>query len=305
MQPWCIVVNPTAGNGRAGKRWADIEALLQTLGFRYTVRFTQYRHHAIRLIDDAVLQGYRYFLGVGGDGTCHELVNGILQQPHVSPRDNVFSMLPIGTGNDWARTYRIPADPRARLQRLLEGRCVCQDVGKVVYYGNGDPAAERYFANVAGMAYDAFIIQKTEKRRFISHIHYLLSVGRYLFAYEPVHGRLHAAECTAEECFYTINVGICRYSGGGMQLVPHAVPDDGLLAVTYAPRLPKWEVLLQTLRFYNGSLLRHPRVRGFQTKALRVEHIGNVPIGLEADGEYLGETPATFSIEIGALQVAL
>ncbi|MCS7037553.1 MAG: diacylglycerol kinase family lipid kinase [Saprospiraceae bacterium] len=304
MQPWCIVVNPVAGNGRAAKYWPDIEALLQDLGFSYSVRFTQHRGHAVRLVDDAVLQGYRRILGIGGDGTCHEIVNGIMRQPHLASTDIIFSMLPIGTGNDWARTYDIPADPALRLQRLLRGECVRQDVGKVVYR-QGEAQAERYFANVAGMAYDAFIVQKTEKQRFTSRSHYLLSVGRYLFAFEPARGRLQAAECTAEEAFYTINVGICRYSGGGMQLVPHAVPDDGLLAVTYAPQLPRWEVLLQTPRFYNGTLLQHPRVRGFQTTALQVEHTDGTPIGLEADGEYLGETPAFFSIEKGALQVAL
>lgn len=305
MQPWCIVVNPTAGNGRVAKRWPDIEALLQSLGFSYSVRFTRYRDHALRLVDDAVLQGYRRILGVGGDGTCHELVNGILQQSHVPPQAIAFSMLPIGTGNDWARTYDIPIHPMARLQRLLRGELRQQDVGKVAYHRPDGSNAERYFANVAGMAYDAFIAQKTEKRRFTSRIHYLLSVGRYLFDFEPTRGRLQAAECVAEEAFYTINVGICRYSGGGMQLVPHAMPDDGLLAVTYAPRLPKWEVLLQTPRFYNGTLLRHPRVRGFQTTALRVEHTEGTPIGLEADGEYLGQTPAAFSIVPGALQVVL
>ncbi len=269
------------------------------------MRFTKHRGHAIRLVEDALLGGYRQILGMGGDGTCHELVNGILMQPHVPPQEVLFSMLPVGSGNDWARTYDIPPDPEARLRRLLVGDRTWQDVGRVDYLQKNGHSAYRYFANVAGMAYDAFIAQKTEKRRFSSRLHYLIAVGRYLFDFEPTPGRLHAQECTAEEAFYTINVGICRYSGGGMQLVPHAVPNDGLLAVTYAPDLPKWEVLLQTRRFYQGTLLEHPRVHGFQTTALRVEHTGAAPIGLEADGEFLGKTPAEFSILKNALQVAL
>jgi len=304
MLPWCVVVNPCAGNGRAAKCWADIEALLQSLGFSYTVRFTQYRGHAMRIVEDVVLQGYRQILGIGGDGTCHELVNGILRQSIVPPIALAFSMLPLGTGNDWARTYDLPQHPKERLLGLLRCERTIQDVGKAVYTLNGE-RTERYFANVAGMAYDAFIVQHADRRRFASRLHYMLAVGRYLFAFEPVRGRLQAAECTAEESFYTINVGICRYSGGGMQLVPHAVPDDGLLAVTFAPHLPKWEVLQQLPRFYNGSLLEHPRVHGFQTTHLTVEHTAGVPIGLEADGEYLGETPVTFSIVKNSLQVVL
>jgi YegS/Rv2252/BmrU family lipid kinase len=301
---WHIIANPAAGNGAVGRRWPDIEALLQEMGFSYTVRFTEHRGHAVRLVDDAVLKGCRHILGLGGDGTNHEIANGILCQPHVPPADITYALLPIGTGNDWARTYDIPHDPRRRLHRLLQGETVLQDVGKVAYWRDGLPA-ERFFVNVAGMAYDAFIAKKLEQHRFVSRMQYLLMVAQYLFEYQLTPAQLFWEENTVEDSFYTINVGICRYSGGGMQLVPHAVPDDGLLAVTYARRLPKWEVLLQTNRFYNGTLLRHPKVGGFQTKNLRVAHLGDIPTLLEADGEFLGESPAEFSILEKSLRIAL
>lgn len=300
---WHIIANPTAGNGAVGRRWPVIEALLQEMGFAYSVQFTQHRGHAVRLVDDAVQKGCRHILGLGGDGTNHEIANGILRQPHAPPDAITYALLPIGTGNDWARTYAIPHQPRARLQRLLLGETVLQDAGKVTYLKDGQPA-ERYFVNVAGMAYDAFIAQKLERHRFVSRLQYLIMVGRYLFEYRLTPARLSWEKNTVEDSFYTINVGICRYSGGGMQLVPHAVPDDGLLAVTFARRLPKWEVLLQTNRFYNGTLLRHPKVGGFQTRHLRVEHLGSIPTLLEADGEFLGESPAEFSILPKALRIA-
>ena len=114
---WHIIANPAAGNGAVGRRWPDIEALLQEMGFSYTVRFTEHRGHAVRLVDDAVLKGCRHILGLGGDGTNHEIANGILCQPHVPPADITYALLPIGTGNDWARTYNIPHDPRRRFPR--------------------------------------------------------------------------------------------------------------------------------------------------------------------------------------------
>ncbi|MBK9335475.1 MAG: diacylglycerol kinase family lipid kinase [Lewinellaceae bacterium] len=301
---WHIIANPAAGNGAVGRRWPDLEALLQEMGFSYTVRFTEHRGHAVRLVDDAVLKGCRHILGLGGDGTNHEIANGILCQPHVPPAGITYALLPIGTGNDWARTYGIPHDPRRRLRRLQQGETVLQDAGKVVYWQDGLPA-ERFFVNVAGMAYDAFIAKKLEQHRFVSRMQYLLMVAQYLFEYRLTPAQLFWEENTVEDSFYTINVGICRYSGGGMQLVPHAVPDDGLLAVTYARHLPKWEVLLQTNRFYNGTLLRHPKVGGFQTKNLRVAHLGDIPTPLEADGEFLGESPAEFSILEKSLRIAL
>lgn len=306
MQPhWYIIANPAAGNGSVGRHWPHIEALLQELGFSYTVRFTEHRGHAIRLVDDAALNGRRHILGLGGDGTNHEIANGILRQPHVPPTDITYALLPIGTGNDWARTYGVSHQPRERLRRLMTGETVLQDAGKVCYRQEDGQTAERFFVNVAGMAYDAFIAQKLEKHKFVSRFQYLLMVGQYLFEYQLTPARLHWSEGVAEDSFYTINVGICRYSGGGMQLVPHAVPDDGLLAVTYARRLPKLEVLLQTRRFYNGSLLSHPKVGSFQTKSLHVEHLGDVPTLLEADGEFLGTSPAEFSILEKSLRIAL
>ncbi len=301
---WYIIANPAAGNGAVGRKWPGIERVLQELQFSYTIKFTEHRGHAVRLVEDAVLKGHRHILGLGGDGTNHELINGILRQTVVPPADITYALLPIGTGNDWARTYGISRDPRARLLRLLNPETVLQDAGKVVYQSAGK-TEERYFGNVAGMAYDAFIAQKLDRHRFVSRLQYLLMVGQYLFAYRLLPARLLFDGRTVEDFFYTINIGICRYSGGGMQLVPHAVPDDGLLALTFARRLPKWEVLLQTRRFYNGTLLRHPRVEGVQTSRLRVEQIGPAPTLLEADGEFLGETPAEFIIVEKALRIAL
>lgn len=303
---WHIIVNPAAGAGSAGRRWPEIERLLQELGFDYSVQFTQARGHASRLAEDAILRGARHLLGIGGDGTNHEIVNGIAGQQFVDSKEITYALLPVGTGNDWARQYAIPHDPRRRLLRLLEGETRWQDVGLAHFQTGGRPGA-RYFANVAGLAYDAFICQKMEERhRRPSRFEYLLMVAQCLFEYELLPARLEFDGRTVEDIFYTINLGLCRYSGGGMQLVPQAVPDDGLLALTFARRVAKWEVLAQTPRFYNGTILKHPRIEGFQVKNLRVTHPENAPPTLlEADGELLGETPAEFSILEKALRVAL
>ena len=299
-----IIVNPAAGNGAVGRRWPAIEQCLQELGYSYTVKFTEYRGHAIRLVEDAVLKGHRYLMGLGGDGTNHEMANGILSQQVVPPQDITYALLPIGTGNDWARMYGIPHDPRQRLQRLREGKTVLQDAGKIRYHRDGE-VAERFFINVAGMAYDAFIARQLDRHHFVSRLQYLLMVGQYLFQYRLTPARLHFNGQQVDDSFYTINIGLCRYSGGGMQFVPQAVPDDGLFALTFARRLPKWEVLRQTPRFYNGTILQHPRIEGHQTARLQVEHFGAVPTLLEADGEFLGETPAEFTILEKALRIAL
>lgn len=177
----------------------------------------------MRLVDDAVLKGHRHILGLGGDGTNHELVNGIMTQTHAPSTDIHYALLPIGTGNDWARTYQIPHDPKTRLQQLLLGKTVLQDVGKVRYQIDGR-VDERYFANVAGMAYDAFLVKKLDRHRMVSHLQYLLMMGRYLFAYRLLPARLRYEGIAIEDFFYTINIGICPYSGGGCGWCPTPCP---------------------------------------------------------------------------------
>lgn len=303
---WFIILNPAAGNGAAGKAWKKIETELQNQQINYTVKFTERSGHATQLADDALLKGYRKIMGIGGDGTNHEICNGILRQQWADSREILYALLPVGTGNDWAREWQIPHDPRSRLENLKAERRAWQDVGKVVFHKNGQPE-ERFFVNVAGMAYDAFIARRLAERPVGSKLQYLAMVAACLFEFKLAPAVVEFDNGgRIEDHFYTINIGVCRFSGGGMRLVPQALPDDGLLALTVARRLPKWEVLLQTPRFYNGTLLKHRKVEGFSVKKIRVSHPAEArPTLVEADGEFLGETPCEFSILEKALQICL
>lgn len=301
---WHIIINPTAGNGSARYVWPQIESHLQRLGFSYSVHFTERSGHAIQLAETAVLGGGRYVMSVGGDGTHHEVANGILRQTRVPSHEVALAPLPVGTGNDWVKQYGVEKDIATRLQRLLEPECVLQDAGRVQYLLPDGSVAERFFINVAGLAYDGYVAQRLEADgKTGSKLAYLLAVARYLMAYEPQEVSLSFDNETVTDHFYTINLGICRFSGGGMQLVPHARPDDGLFALTFARRMPRWEVLLQTRRFYDGTLLSHPKVTGAQIHAARVDAAPSA-CPLEADGEFLGYAPAEFTLLPEALRVA-
>ena len=301
---WHIIANPTAHGGAMGRNWPRIEQVLQNLGFSYAVQFTEAPGHAARLVEDALLKGGRYLLGIGGDGTNHDIIQGIFARKYVPPEEVTYALLPFGTGNDWARQYGIPHNPQLRLERLLRLQTVWQDIGYVRFMRDGHPDA-RYFVNVAGMAYDGFIGKKLMEKPVRNKIQYLLAVAQYLWAYKLSKARIEYDGQIVEDCFYTINIGLCRFSGGGMQLVPQAVPDDGLFALTFAREISKLEVMLQTPRFYNGTVLKHRKIDGYQAKSIKVTHVGAIPTLLEADGEFLGETPAVFELLERALRVAL
>ncbi|MEZ4918567.1 MAG: diacylglycerol kinase family lipid kinase [Saprospiraceae bacterium] len=303
---WYIIFNPAAGGGTLEAEWPRLEACLRTAGYSYTVAFTRYKGHAIRLAEEAVLKGHRYLMAVGGDGTNHEVVNGIFKQKKVAPNEVYYALLPFGTGNDWARYYELSRDFEERLARIKKLKTQKQDLGWVRYQSD-EGEQERFFVNVAGMAYDAFIAKKTEEmERRPGAIQYLLMVARYLFQYELQPARIEFDEQQIDDLFYTINIGICPYSGGGMRLVPQAVPNDGMLALTFARELPKWEVLVQTRRFYTGTILDHPKITGLNTEGpIRVLPLQGTTTLLEADGEFLGYAPAVFRIMKKGLRVVI
>jgi len=302
---WYIIVNPASGNWKVKKRWPRIQQQLLEAGVRFEAVFTERRGHAIELAREAVESGWRHILAVGGDGTNNETINGILQQKAVPASEVCFALLPVGTGNDWVRTLGIPKKIPEWLEMFQNGNTSLQDVGIVEFSREGIPE-QRYFVNVAGMSFDAYVAKFMDenRNRFSGRFTYLLSLVKCLAKYKLPPTRIHAGDFQMEGPCYTVNAGICRYSGGGMLLVPHAVPDDGLLALTVARRLTKFGVLWATPLFYNGKIARHRKVHTLSARDIRVEPLSeNRPIGLEADGEFLGYAPVSFSLLEKALRV--
>jgi diacylglycerol kinase (ATP) len=304
---WFVIVNPVGGNGNVRKQWPTIQQALEARGFRLEVAQTSFPLHAVELVEKAVQTGYRQILAVGGDGTNNEVVNGIMRQKEVPSHAITYALLPIGTGNDWIRTHGIPKDVGEWLAMLEAGYTIQQDVGQVEYAAE-EGRANRYFANIAGLAYDAYVVSVTERRRrwVVGRFIYLLLVLACLFRYKLRKATLTIDGKADTDRFYTINVGICRYSGGGMQFVPHAVPDNGRFAYTSAGPLSILDVVRATPYFYNGRVGEYKMVKTGEAEVLRVEHPpGEAPTLLEVDGEFLGTTPAVFTILAKALTIVV
>lgn len=305
ISKWYIIVNPKANGGQFGNQWNNIHQCLTDNNIDFFDKKTTHQNHATELAKEAIGNGFRKIIAVGGDGTGNEVANGILQQNIIPSSEITFSLLPVGTGNDWIKTHKIPKHLNTWIEVLKKEKTIFQDAGLVSCIFN-EKKIERYFINVAGMAYDAFGVQLSEGKNWsFPKIQYLFLALRGLFKYKIHRAKLIFDDKEVVDFFYIINVGICKYSGGGMQLVPHAVPDDGIFALTFARKLSKLAVILNTYRFYNASLLQHPKVEGFSTKKVRVETMDGEPTGVEVDGEYIGETPVEFSILPKALKIVV
>ena len=293
---WYCIMNPTAGKRDHIIVWKEIEKKLTEHDIRYEVYFTKAKKDAEKFVSDIILKGFRQFIAIGGDGTVHEIVNGFMKQGVVPPDQLTLAVIPVGTGNDWAKHHNITYDMDKICDALKKKNTDLQDVGLASFNQKGDYKQE-YFNNVAGMAYDAFVVEQLEKRKTKPNkLIYIFSVLSYLFKYKLQKASVIINNSEKIGKFYTINVGICKYSGGGMSLVPHAKHNDGLMAVTLAGQLKKFDVLLNTYRFYNESLLKHPKVNAYQVKELEVNSLDDEPIALELDGELAGHNPVRFSI---------
>ena len=220
--------------------------------------------------------------------------------------DISYTLLPIGTGNDWIRTHQIPKKLEDWLKMIKAGKTKFQDVGLVKYQSEGK-ILERYFANVAGLAYDAYLVRYAGENPGMvsSKVFYLMLLLKCLFRYKLRKALVVFDDQTDENYYYSINIGVCSYSGGGMQTVRHAVEDDGLFALSLFGPLTKLGVILNTYRFYNKSVGEHPLVDCYQVKKVKVEAAEAIPTLLEADGEFLGETPAEFSLIEKSLKVVV
>lgn len=299
---WFLIVNPAAGGGKCKAIWPKVQQQLNALKISYEFACTTHAGHAESLAKEAIAKGHRHLASVGGDGTGHEVVNGILRNGSLPAEEVVYFQIPIGTGNDWPKTFGFPTDWKKSLTYLQSEKTTLQDIAEVIYQDQS-VTKSRYAYNVVGLCFDAYIAKKIAEapKGSSNKFKYLLLVLRCLHQFTAQKCTLRVNGLAITEPSYLINVGICKYSGGGMQLVPHAKPDDNILAVTHAKNMNKWDIVANLYRLYNGTIGRHPKVELMESTSLTVE--SEETIYVEADGEFLGSTPVQVTLAAEKLRI--
>jgi YegS/Rv2252/BmrU family lipid kinase len=294
---WLMIVNPNAGVKKGTKDWPRILRLLKEEKVDFEFQLTGYRGHAIQIVSESIMSGSRNICVVGGDGTLNEVLNGIFGQDKVPSMEVTLGMIPVGSGNDWCRMFNIPFDYLKAIQILKQKKIFLQDAGKVTYY-HKDDQVKRYFMNVAGMGYDALVAKKTnllKEKGVGGQLTYLYFVFASLFQYKFIEAVIEVdGKLAFRGEIFSMNVGICKYNGGGMKQVPFAIPDDGLLDVTLIKKTSKWMVVRYARKLFDGSLVDLPMVDTYKGEIIRIRSTGKV--FLETDGESLGHSPFTFEV---------
>lgn len=302
---WFVIVNPQSGGGKSSRKWPKIEAALHRQGIVFSVAFTREQGDAIKLVRAAIESGYRQIVAVGGDGTVNEVANGILKQQTVPSNEILLASIPIGSGNDWARMYGLPKNYERAIHLLKNPVTFIQDAGKISWTASPEKQV-RYFNNIAGFLFEAFLTEKTlsvNKSGFTGQFVYLISLLKYMFRFKASEVFVKGDNFSEKGNLLLVTVGIGRYNGGGMNLVPRSLPNDGLLDITVADEISAGEILRNILKIYNGKIYSHPKIRHYQSRTLSFD--GPAVLKIEADGEVLDSVPVKIEILPLALQIVV
>ena len=303
---WIVIVNPKAGSGRGLKDWPIISNQMYNSNLKFTCLFTEHKYHAIELTVKAINDGFRNIVAIGGDGTIHEVVNGLFIQKAVPTTDICLAVIPAGTGNDWIRMFGISKTYSEAVQSLVEKRTVLQDVGKVSYYETSVQHT-RYMANVAGLGYDAVVNLEynnlKDDGKYGKSL-YLRSTFHTFLKFTPKKFRIRTdGNLFYEGMVFSGAVGIGKYNGGGMKQTPEAIFDDGLMDLTIIKKMSKLRIARNFKLLYSGNIYNIPTVIHTQASKIEIETWPETRI--EIDGEAVGTSPFVFEMVPQCIRVVV
>jgi diacylglycerol kinase (ATP) len=296
-----FVVNPASANGSTRRQWPEIARRAAALGLTGETLFTERPGHAGELTRQAAESGADLIVAVGGDGTVHEAVNGLMQSaPERRPE---LATIPRGTGKDFARSFRIPRSTAEALAVARDGATRTVDVGRAAFTAWDGTASEAYFANFAGAGISGAVAARanTSSKALGGKASFFWATTSVFLRWQnsdyevTVDGEQHAGR------MLEVIAAIGDQLAGGMRLSPDADPADGLFDVVLIGDATKVDFIRTLPAIYRGTYLPHPRAEVVRGRRVEVRTAAPLPIAL--DGEQPGMTPAVFEIVPAALRL--
>jgi diacylglycerol kinase (ATP) len=295
-----FIINGAAGNGRSKKTWSRLKRLLDKKNILYRYYFTQYPNHS-EVITKKIVHSERgkiaAIITVGGDGTIHEVVNGLMNHSNVN-----IGFIPAGSGNDFARGFQIPKSSSKALEFILnfDGSIPKVDVGS--FQLNNMPE-KRLFINSLGVGFDAEVSMEANKLRMKKWLN-LLGIGSFTYVVallkKAITFQQTDVELTIDDqiLYYPkvwfITVSNQPYYGGGMQISPSALPNDGLLNITVVHDLSRIKLLLIFVSVFLGKHTMFKEVRTRTGKKVTIT--SNESLHIHTDGESAGVSPVSIEV---------
>ncbi len=279
----CVIYNPSAGRGKSTDKWRQIQELLsQEAVFRPTER----AWHGVELAQRAIEEGFSTIVAAGGDGTVHEVMNGVVSAQR---QETSFAVLPLGSGNDYARLIGTPFDPAGMVERLRSTETWPVDIGEVTL----DGTKHEFFCNTVGIGLGGAVTWESRKISWLRGIPLyglasLKAIWKHLRTV-PVRLVENGQEQTTTLLYAVVAIG--KEEGGGFVVAADAKIDDGQFELLYIPRLSRLGAMYYLPLAALGWLPANCKtIQRRQVTEMSIH--SEVPIPVHADGEILATPQA-------------
>ena len=314
---WFAVLNVYAASKQAVKRWTKAEKRLKDREVVYHGNRTGRSGNAMEITFDACMAGYRKFIAVGGDGTIHDVLNGIAafvdwateNGGKVQLSDFTLAAIPVGSGNDWIKSVAVPKDVADAVDVLVDGTLKRQDVVRVSLTDKAQRELSRsYMANIGGIGIDARVCEKVnalKKKGKRGRILYVISLIEAIRERKPKMAKVICDDqIVFDGAYFSMAFGVGKYSGGGMRQTPEAVLDDGLLDMTIIPELPMRRIAREAPRLFTDTFLKVPELVTSKSKTITICPYGSDELEpIEIDGEVVGRGDVRFEVLDGQINI--
>jgi YegS/Rv2252/BmrU family lipid kinase len=292
-----FLVNPASANGKTGKQWPDIARAAHAAGLRGEAIFSERPGQLGDLARGAADEGATLLVVVGGDGTVHEVVNGIAGREGIE-----LALIPRGTGWDFARTHEVPKRLDGALRIAKDGQARPFDLGRATYRADGSEQTA-WFANMASVGMSGAVAAKANSttKALGAKTSYLYALGTVFARWKNVELRVRVDEEERNGLMEDTIVAVGRYLAGGMLITPDAEPDDELFDVLLIGDLTKTELVRVMPKIYRGTHLPHPKGEVLRGRTVSIE--ADDPLPIQLDGEQPGTTPVRFEIDPAAIRL--
>jgi len=291
-----LIVNPVAGGLRSLEGVREAARWLEGQGWQVDWQATEGPGHAIVLARRAAAAGLAVAVACGGDGTIGEVADGLAHS------ETALAVIPGGTADVWAREVRIPRDPLKAARLVVEGERRRMDLG--LAQGSGLPPEGRHFLLMAGVGLDALVVRRVQHdvKRRLGAAAYILHGAREVLGYRGTGVEVSMDGHRRSLRLGWMVVGNTRSYGGLVCVTHRARADDGLLDVL----IFSGHGLLKVVMYGLAILLRRPAwAPGARYERAAAVEVTGATVPVQADGEYIGETPMSFRVVPGALRVVL
>lgn len=283
MAKTLVILNPLSGHGAGETLAAEVHAALRRGGLDYDLVRTPAPHAAVGIADQARQSGYETIVAMGGDGTLHEVANGLLRAEREDP-GGTLGMIPVGTGNDYIKMFGTP-EWQDGVRQILRGNTRQVDVGMLTVDSSAPAGSSpHYFLNSCTTGFGA------EAARAVHSVPHLTGMPKYFVAvlktlvrYSVPRVRITLPDRVIEQRSAMIAAANGRRVGGGFLIAPTASVEDGMLDIIIADGLGRLGILSLLPRVMRGTHLRDRRVQFRRASHLVIESPD--PLTVETDGE--------------------